>query len=150
MLWKLRAIVYGAAAAVIALVLIGLGGEDEPAFVDGRTSQGRGITVQLEDGRPTTVGMGLEGDCGDGSRAFVRWWSFDGRNPRFRFSDGQLEVRETVSRTYAYGWRGEREFSLVARLSDDRVRGTVSYTEHVRRAGESYDCVSGDVSFSAG
>ena len=49
MLWKLRAIVYGGIAVVAALILIGLGGEDEPPFIDGRTSQGRGITVQLED-----------------------------------------------------------------------------------------------------
>jgi hypothetical protein len=150
-LWKLRAIVYGSIAVVAALVLIGFGGGEEgPAFFDGRTSQDRGFTIKLEDGRPTSLGMSVDRSCGDGATSFVRWWSFDGKTSRFRFADGRLEVRETVSRTYDYGWKGERKFSLSARVGDEGVRGTMSYVETVRRAGDSYVCGSPEVTFSAG
>jgi hypothetical protein len=151
-LWKLRAIVYGCLAIVIALVLIGGGGEEEelPVFLDGATSQGRAVTMELEDGRPTSLGMSLDGACRDGSKWFVRWWSFDGRTARFRFDDGRLVVREQVTREYDNGYAGERNYTLEARIADGRVTGTVRGIENVTGPGERYVCESPEVTFAAG
>jgi hypothetical protein len=149
-LWKLRAIVYGGIAVVAALVLIGFGGEDEPPFLEGRTAQGNPFTMELEDGRPVTIGARLDATCDADFTWWARWWSFDGRTARFRFGDGRLEVREKVSREYADGWTGEREHSLVARVEDDGARGTMRYVETLRNGAYVHRCSSGTVSFSAG
>jgi hypothetical protein len=149
-LWKLRAIVYGGIAVVAALLLIGLGGEDEPKFLEGRTAEDRPFTVELEDGRPKHVGTWIESTCEDGTAGAVRWWSFDGKTTRFGFEDGVLRIREQRRREYDDGWVGERVNTLDARIDDGRMAGTMRYAETVRRGTDSYDCESDEVSFSAG
>jgi hypothetical protein len=150
-LWKLRAIVYGGIAVVAALVLIGFGGGEEgPAFLDGRTAQGNRFTMELEDGRPVTIGARLDATCDGDLERWARWWSFDGRSARFQFDDGELRVREKVSRKYDDDWTGEREHSLVARVGDDGARGTMRYVETLTNGVDVYRCTSGSVSFSAG
>jgi hypothetical protein len=149
MLWKLRAIVYGGVALVAALLLIGLGGEEEPTFLEGRTAQGNRFTMELEDGRPVTIGTYLDARC-DGKREWrARWWSFDGHTTHFDFDDGKLSVREAVNREYDDGWTGERKHSITARVDDDGARGIMNFTETVRQEDYSYRCSSGAVSFSA-
>jgi hypothetical protein len=148
-LWKLRAIVYGGLAIVVALVLIGSGGEDEPTFLEGRTAQGNRFTMELEDGRPVTIGTYLDATCDSKGRWRARWWSFDGHTTRFDFDDGRLSVRETVQREYDDGWAGVRKHSITARLDDDGVRGMMSFAETMRQGDFSYRCSSGPVSFSA-
>ena len=151
MLWKLRAVVYGGAAAVIALLLIGLGGDEEKPFLEGRTAQGNRFTMELEDGRPVNLGARLDATCDhDDLEWWARWWSFDGKTTRFHFEDGELEVREKVSREYDDDWKGEREHSLTARVDDDGVRGTMRYVETLTNGVYLYRCSSGAVSFSAG
>ena len=149
MLWKLRAIVYGGITVVAALLLIGLGGEDEPKFLEGRTAQGNRFTIELEDGRPVTIGTYLDATCDRNGEWRTRWWSFDGRTSRFDFDDGKLSVRETVNREYEDGWTGERKHSLTARVDDAGARGMMNYAETMRRGGHAYRCSSGPVSFSA-
>ena len=150
MLWKLRAIVYGGIAVVAALLLIGLGGEDEPPFLEGRTAQGNRFTMELEDGRPVTIGTYLDASCEGNGKWRVRWWSFDQRTARFDFDDAKLSVRETVRREYDDGWSGERKLSITARVDDDGARGMLHFAETMRRGDASYRCSSGAVSFSAG
>jgi hypothetical protein len=148
-LWKLRVIVYGTLAAIGALVLIG-GGDDAPAFLEGRTAQDLTFRMELADGRPANVGTYFDATCEQKGRWGVRWWSFDGKTTRFRFDDGRLRIGETVERDYDSGWTGERKFSLEARVDDDGARGTMSFVETFRRESYSYRCASGPVAFKAG
>jgi hypothetical protein len=150
-LWKLRAIVYGGIAAVVALILIGFGGGDEPdQFLEGRTAQGRLFTVEMNDGRPAHVGTWIETTCERGGAGFVRWWSFDGKTTRFHFEDGELRIREQRQRDYGDGWVGDRHHTLDARIEDGKVTGTMRYAETLRRGADSYGCESPAVTFSAG
>ena len=131
MLWKLRAIVYGGGAAVIALILIGLGRDEEKPFLEGRTAQGRFVTVE-KDGRPAHVGTWFEGTCED-DEPYV------------------LRIREKRQRDYGDGWVGDRNHTLEARIDDGRVTGTMRAVE-IRRhtSGTTYACESPPVTFSAG
>jgi hypothetical protein len=149
-LWKLRAIVYGGAAVVIALILIGLGGDEEKPFLEGRTAQGRFFTVEMKDGRPAHVGTWFEGTCEDGEPYVLRWWSFDGKTSRFDFDDGVLRIREKRQRDYGDGWIGDRNHTLEARIDDGRVTGTMRAVEIQRHtSGTTYTCESPAVTFSA-
>jgi hypothetical protein len=148
-LWKLRAIVYGGIAVAAALVLVGLGGDEESPFLEGRTAQGNRFTMELEEGRPASLGTYLDATCERDHEWRAKWWSIDGKTSRFRFDDGKLDVRETVGREYDDGWTGERRHTLTARLEDDRIHGTMTFVETMRRGADAYDCASGDVSFSA-
>jgi hypothetical protein len=143
--WAFRLLAYGGAAIAAALLLTG-GGDEGTTFLDGRTSQDEPFTMELEDGRPTHLGVALLHSCG----WRVRWWSFDGKTTRFRFDDGRLVVRERITRDYGNGEVGERNYSLEARIADGRVTGTMRVVENVTAGRGTYVCESGDVSFSAG
>jgi hypothetical protein len=149
-LWKLRVIVYGSLAIVVALVLTGGGGDDLPVFLEGRTAQGNTFRLELEEGRPVNIGTYLDATCVRDHTWRARWWSFDGRTSRFRFDDGRLDVREQVTREYEDGWSGVREHTLAARLHEEGVRGTMTFVETLQRGRDSYACTSGRVSFTAG
>jgi hypothetical protein len=150
-LWAFRMLFYGG-AALAALLLLTAGGNDErPAFAEGRTSQGQVFTMQLDDGRPASLGTHFSATCNPTLDWHARWWSFDGKTARFDFDDGVLCVREKLTRDYRDGWIGDRDYRLEARVDDEGVSGTMRYVETLRygnRAG--YVCESGDVSFSAG
>lgn len=148
MLWKLRLILYGGAAVIASLVLIG-GGDEGPVFLEGRTSQDRLFRMELEDGRPTNVGTSVDLSCDDGAPWFARWWSFDGKTARFRFDDGRLVVREKRTRDYDGNWVGERHSTLEARIADGRVTGTMRVVEDFAAGAQTYGCESPEVTFSA-
>jgi hypothetical protein len=148
-LWSVRACFYGGAALTAALLLTG--GDERPAFAEGRTSQDLPITVRLQDDRPTNVGTSFSATCRPPMDWGVRWWSFDGKTARFHYDDDVLRVRETQTRTYDNGWGGERTYTLEARVGESVIRGTMRYAETLRHPEwPAYTCESGDVTFSAG
>jgi len=146
-LWAIRLILYPALAIGAVLLLVGRSSGDEPArrWLDGTTSAGGQIQVEMAGDRPVRLGVDVTMRCPRGLWT-IGWW------PRsLRVRDGSITATENVSHHYRYrNQAGARTITLGARIVDGRLEGRLSATEHFDDpAYGAYACESGAVTFSA-
>jgi hypothetical protein len=138
-LWTFRLTFYPC-AVLVALVLIAArstpaGGE--PRAVNGDTSQGRTISLQIRDGRVTRFITQIDENCPQ-DRSYPYAWTADYIGPG--------GVRELFSRRWSDGVLGEVDLTMRARVEHGVVTGTLRMVE---KRSDDYDCDSGEVTFTA-
>ena len=152
-LWGFRLAFYPAAAAVAAVLLLSRGDADSetPTVVNGTTTQGKAFTLHFDgDGRATYFDTVLVTTCPNGDPWLLRWFPADGDPVPFRRDGSRLRVSERWTERYPSGVVGRRRYTLDAQLGEGVASGVLSVVERVQAtAGAAYECVSGNVSFTA-
>lgn len=134
-------------AALVALTLVAVPAAAEAKVLRGKTSQGRSVTLVLQNGVPKRMKIGWTVACkkhkstGPTSTRFFR--------PFDQATADVINDQDAVARTFAKGLRVRNRAKLAGQRADATWSGTFSVKRSFYRKGKKFDeCRADNVTWS--